>query len=142
MLATIREIFVCVHPLKSSMIELMIVIILKTTWSFPYLWTLLPYRQFYKDDNTIFASFPHTEYFIKYLICKKCLPHKEAMDFKNMLLRRRKVLTFQHMLTKTIYKDDILFWYGKNLAWTDALMFRKICSLRHWKFHRWKLKLH
>lgn len=51
------------------------------------------------------------------------MPYKEAMLFKNMLLRGREVLTFQHMLTKIIYKD-IFYLYGTNLAWTDALMFR------------------
>lgn len=124
MLAPIREIFAHVPPLKSSMSESMIVIIFKMTmWPFPYLWTLLPYRQFYKYDTTTFTSFPHTDNFIKYRICEKCLPYKEAMFFKNVLLGGREVLTFQHMLSKTIYKD-IFIDMEKNLAWTDALMFR------------------
>lgn len=119
------EIFLHMPPLKSSMSELMVVIIFKmTTWSFPYLWTLLPYRQFYKYDTTILTSFNQTDNFIKCLICEKCLPYKEAMGFRNVLLRGREVLTFQHMLTKTTYKDGIIYWYEKNLAWTDALMFR------------------
>lgn len=91
-----------------------------TMWPFPYLWTLLPYRQFYKYDTTNFTSFPHTYNFFKYLIYEKCLPYKEAKFFKNVLLRGREVLTY-------VIKDNLqgyLCWYGKNLAWTDALMFR------------------